>query len=112
MSAHPESDYLLERRRRVGFVTVTCGILALGGFVFASPSDVWPAAAMRIGIVFGSLWLCFPSGKRRAAWAVLTPTKLFILALLAWYGRRLIVFLPAVAALLFVLRILQPRQKS
>lgn len=112
MSAHPKSDYLQDRRRRVGFVTVICGCLALGGFVFASPTELWPAAAMRIGIVFGSLWLCFPSGNRRAAWAVLTPTRLFILAIFAWYGRRLMVFLPAVASLLLVLRILRPRQKQ
>jgi hypothetical protein len=111
MSANAAADELQQRRRRTGFVTIACGLIAAVGFVFASPDDVWPAAAMRIGIVFGALWLCFPSGKRRAAWAVLTPTRMFLLAVLAWYGTRIKFLIPAILVLFVVLRFLRPRNR-
>lgn len=101
-------DELQQRRQRVGLVTIACGITAVTGFIFAPPDSVWPAAAMRIGIVFGSLWLCFPSGRRKAAWSVLTPGRLFLVAIAAWYASRLKYALPALAVLLLLLRFLRP----
>lgn len=102
------TDDLLQRRQRVGLVTVICGLTAFTGFLFAPGDSVWPAAAMRIGIVFGSLWLCFPSGRRRAAWAVLTPGRLFLVAVAAYYASRLKYALPALGVLLLLLRFLRP----
>ncbi|MEY3175181.1 MAG: hypothetical protein RLZZ436_3095 [Planctomycetota bacterium] len=101
-------DDLQQRRRRVGLVTLVCGVTAAAGFIFATPDAVWPAAAMRIGIVFGSLWLCFPDGRRRAAWSVLTPGRLFLVAIAAWYASRLKYALPALGVLLVLLRFLRP----
>ncbi len=105
------ADDLLQRRRRVGLVTMICAITALTGFIFATPDAVWPAAAMRIGIVFGALWLCFPSTGRRAAWAVLTPGRLLLVAVAAWYASRLKYALPALGVLLLALRFLRPRRR-
>ncbi|MFM7059471.1 MAG: hypothetical protein ACKO2P_21365 [Planctomycetota bacterium] len=104
-------DELLQRRRRVGLVTLICGVTAVSGFIFATPDAVWPAAAMRIGIVFGSLWLCFPSGGRRAAWAVLTPGRLLLLAVAAYYASRLKFALPALGVFLLLLRFFRPKRR-
>ena len=104
-------DDLIHRRWRVGLVTVICAVTALSGFIFAAPDAVWPAAAMRIGIVFGALWLCFPATGRRAAWAVLTPGRLLLVAVAAWYASRLKYALPALGVLLLMLRFLRPRRR-
>ena len=39
---------------------------------------------MRIGIVLGALWLCFPTATRPAAWTILTRGRLITLVIGAW----------------------------
>lgn len=100
------------RRQRTGAVALICLISALGGFLFAEPGSAWVAAAMRIGIVFSALWLCFPTRTRPAAWAVFSPVRLVLIALCAYYFQRIKWFLPALAIFAVLYSILRPRIKK
>lgn len=72
---------LFDRRRRVGWTAFICVGMAVVGFATEGKDCVWGAAAMRIGFVLGSLWLCFPTKTRPAAWAVLTQGRLVFLVI-------------------------------
>jgi hypothetical protein len=100
------------RRQRTGAVTLICLISALGGFLFAEPGSAWVAAALRIGIVFGALWLCFPTRTRPAAWAFFSPVRLVVIAVSAYYFHRIKWLLPFLAILAILLSILRPRVRK
>ncbi len=107
-----ERQFLAYRsqRQRVAIVASAC-LLAGGVGWCSSPSGTfWPAACLRIGFVFSSLWICFPSRRRPAAWAVISPLPLIIIAATAFFLPRVKGALPLVAVAAVALLILRPRR--
>lgn len=107
------TQYELYRSRRhmTGIVTLLCLGSAGLGFLFAAPGSAWAASAFRIGIVFGALWLCFPTKTRPAAWAMFSPMRLILLAVAVHYAQRLKWYLPAILVGILLYRMLRPRQR-
>lgn len=89
--------FLINRRRRVGWITLGCLALAAVGFATQEKDSVWPAAAMRVGIVLGALWLCLPAKTRPAAWAAITRGRLAVIILTALLINRVRFMLPLLA---------------
>lgn len=79
----------IDRRRRVGWSAIICLGIAAAGITMAEKDSVWPAAAMRVGVVLGALWLCFPSKTRPAAWESLTNGRMAVLVIGALLWNRL-----------------------
>lgn len=102
---------LFDRRRRVGWTAFICVGMAVVGFATEGKDCVWGAAAMRIGFVLGSLWLCFPTKTRPAAWAVLTQGRLVFLVIGALFSGRIKLALPFLAIAGIVLWFIRPRGK-
>lgn len=106
-----ERQFLAYRsqRQRVAIVASVC-LIAGGAGWFTSPQGTfWPAACLRIGFVFSSLWICFPSRRRPAAWAVISPVPLILIAAIAFFLPRVKGALPLVAVAAVALLILRPR---
>lgn len=103
--------FLISRRRRVGWITLGCLGLSAVGFVVAEEDSVWPAAAMRIGIVLGALWLCLPAKSRPAAWAAFTPGRLMVIVLAAMLINRVKFMLPLLAIAGILGWILRPKKR-
>lgn len=112
MIAQPASEISSEsvqRRRRVGWVALIFGVSAGAGFLFAPGDSAWPAACLRIGIVFGALWLCLPVRKRPAVWNKLSFGRLVLLAVGAILINRLKYLFPVIGVLTVLVWILKPR---
>lgn len=103
---------LLGRRRRVGLVAAAFGIGAGCGFILAPADSAWPAACLRIGIVFGSLWLCLPVRHRPRVWKTMSPGRLIGLAVLAILANRLKYFFPLIGVLSVLALIFRPRRAA
>jgi hypothetical protein len=106
-----DEAFLINRRRRVGWITLGCLVLAAVGFATAEKDSVWPAAAMRIGIVLGSLWLCLPAKTRPAAWAAFTPGRLMVIILAAMLINRVKFMLPMLVIAGILGWILRPKKR-
>jgi hypothetical protein len=102
---------LIDRRRRVGWTAVVCLCVATVGLTTSTTDNVWSAAAMRIGIVLGALWLCFPTSTRPAAWTVLTRGRLIALVIGAILMNRLKYALPFFGIAAAVIWFIRPRAK-
>lgn len=100
-----------DRRRRVGWAALICWLIAVAGLSTEGRDCVWAAAAMRIGLVLGALWLCFPTKTRPAAWAVLTQGRLIALILGAVFWSRVKYALPFLGIAWLVLWFIRPRTK-
>ncbi|MDA1229579.1 MAG: hypothetical protein O2856_02270 [Planctomycetota bacterium] len=103
---------LIDRRRRVGWMAILCLSVAVFGLATTEHDTVWAAGAMRIGIVLGALWLCFPSKTRPAAWAALTQGRLTAIVIGAFFMNRLKYALPFVAIAATVIWFIRPRGKK
>lgn len=104
-----DSSESAQRRRRVGWVALIFGLSAGAGFIFAPGDSAWPAACLRIGIVFGALWLCLPVRKRPAVWNQLSAGRLLALAVGAILVNRLKYVFPVIGILTVLIWILKPR---
>ena len=102
---------LIDRRRRVGWTALACLCAAFVGLATTEENSVWAAAAMRIGLVLGALWLCFPTKTRPAAWAVLTQGRLAALVIGALLWPRIKSAMPFLAIAAIVLWFIRPRGK-
>lgn len=103
---------LIDRRRRVGWIALACLVLAVAGLVSPNSRDtMWPAAAMRISIVLGALWLSLPTSRRPDAWSSLTRGRLAIIVLVAVFINRVKFVLPLLAAAGIAAWIIRPRKK-
>ena len=103
---------LAKRRRRVGLVAAVFGIAAGAGFALAPENSAWPAACMRIGIVFGALWLCLPVKRRPKVWNNLSTGRLIALAVLAILINRLKYLFPFIGVLTVLAWFLRPRRAA
>jgi len=103
---------LAVRRRRVGVVAGAFLVAAGCGFVFATENSAWPAACLRIGIVFGALWLCLPVQRRPTVWKSMSAGRLVGLAVLAILVNRLKYLFPVIGVLTVLAWILRPRRAS
>jgi chromate transport protein ChrA len=103
--------FLINRRRRVGWITLVCIVLAAVGFSTQPKESVWPAAAMRVGIVLGALWLCLPARTRPAAWEAITRGRLAVIILTAMLINRVKFVLPLLAIAGFLGWLLRPKKK-
>jgi hypothetical protein len=101
----------IDRRRRVGWVAIVCLVAAAGGFAVEGFESAWAAAASRVGIVLGALWLCLPTKTRPAAWASLSPGKVAAVSIAALFMNRIRIFLPFLAVAGFIVWALRPRNK-
>jgi len=101
---------LIDRRHRVGWAAIVCLGMAATGITFAENDSVWPAAALRVGIVLGALWLCLPTKTRPAAWAALTNGRMvaLVIAILLW--NRIKYFMPFLALAVVILWFIRPRK--
>ena len=102
---------LIDRRRRVGWTALICLCVAAVGLTTSTTDNVWSAAAMRIGIVLGALWLCFPTATRPAAWTVLTRGRLIAIIILAILMKRMKYALPFFGIAAAVIWFIRPRAK-
>ena len=102
---------LIDRRRRVGWVALVCLCAAVAGLVTSTTDEFWPAAALRISIVLGALWLCFPTKTRPAAWAALTRGRIVALVIGAILMNRLKFALPFFGIAAAVIWFIRPRAK-
>ncbi len=100
------------RRRRVGLVAAIFGIAAGVGFGVAPENSAWPAACLRIGIVFGALWLCLPAKRRPKVWKNLSVGRLVALAVLAILVNRLKYLFPVIGVLTVIAWVLRPRRAA
>jgi hypothetical protein len=103
--------FLINRRRRVGWITLACMVLAAVGFVTQEKEAVWPAAAMRVGIVLGALWLCLPAKTRPAAWAAMTRGRLVVIVVTAMLINRVKFMLPLLAIAGILGWLLRPKKR-
>lgn len=103
--------FLINRRRRVGWITLGCMALAVGGFATQEKDSVWPAAAMRVGIVLGALWLCLPARTRPAAWAAITRGRLLVIIGMAILINRVKFVLPLLAIAGVLGWLLRPKKR-
>ncbi len=103
---------LIDRRRRVGWTALICLCVAAVGLATSTTDAVWSAAALRIGIVLGALWLCFPTATRPAAWTVLTRGRLVAIVIGAILMNRLKYALPFFGIAAAVIWFIRPRSKS
>lgn len=107
-----QSQHLaIDRRRRVGWVAIACLVVATGGFAAEGFESAWAAAASRVGIVLGALWLCLPTRTRPAAWASLSPGKVAAVGIAAVLMNRIKIFLPFLAVAGLIVWALRPRNK-
>jgi len=102
---------LIERRRRLGWAALGCLILAVSGLMFGSEDSVWPAAAMRISIVLGAIWLVLPVTPRSAAWPELTRSRLAMIVLAAVFINRVKFLLPILLIAGIAAWIVRPKKK-
>lgn len=102
---------LIDRRRRVGWTSLICLCVAAVGLATSTTDNVWPSAALRIGIVLGALWLCFPTKTRPAAWTALTRGRLVALVIGAILMNRLKYALPFFGIAAAVIWFIRPRAK-
>ena len=102
---------LIDRRRRVGWTALICLCVAAVGLATSTTDTVWSAAAMRIGIVLGALWLCFPTATRPAAWTALTRGRLIAIVIGAILMNRLKFALPFLGIAAAVIWFIRPRTK-
>ena len=102
---------LINRRRRVGGITLGCIALAAVGFATQEKDSVWPAAAMRVGIVLGALWLCLPTESRPSAWAAITRGRLVVIILTAVLINRVKFILPLLAIAGILGWLLRPKKR-
>jgi hypothetical protein len=97
----------------VGVCALLCGLLALGRFLSVAEPHTDPllAAAWRVGIVMGALWLVLPPRGESWVWskiAVVVIPALLIVAL----GRRIpLIVLPIAAVVGIVALLLRPKPK-
>jgi hypothetical protein len=101
----------IDRRRRVGVVTIVCFVVAMIGLNTAGTDSAWPAAALRISIVLGALWLCLPTSQRPAAWSKLTRGRLAVIVLAAVFINRLKFFVPLLAVVAVFAWIIRPKKR-
>ena len=101
----------IDRRRRVGRTALICLCVAAVGLATSETDTVWSAAAMRIGIVLGALWLCFPTATRPAAWTVLTRGRILVLVVGAIFWNRLKYAMPFIGIAAAVIWFIRPRTK-
>ena len=104
----------IDRRRRVGWSAIICLVVAALGYALSEADPVWPAAALRVGIVLGALWLCFPTKTRPAAWAALTNGRMAILIIGALLWNRLMRLkfaMPYLALASIFIWFIRPRKK-
>ena len=101
----------IDRRRRVGWTALACLCVAAIGLATTEENSVWAAAAMRIGLVLGALWLCFPTKTRPAAWTVLTQGRLAALVIGALLWPRIKAAVPFLAIAAIVIWFIRPRTK-
>lgn len=108
---HKQFEAYRQQRTRVGLVSGTLLVAGVVGLLKGMTDSLWPAACLRIGLVFFMLWLCFPSRRRPAAWSVIKPLPLGIIAFIMWFLPRLKPVLPLIAVAVAALLILRPRRK-
>ena len=101
----------INRRRRVGWTALACLCVAAIGLATTEENSVWAAAAMRIGLVLGALWLCFPTKTRPGAWTVLTQGRLAALVIGALLWPRIKAAVPFLAIAAIVIWFIRPRTK-
>ena len=114
ISMNNAQPLLIDRRRRVGWAAIICLGVAAFGIARAETGTLWPAAALRVGIVLGALWLCFPSKTRPAAWAALTNGRMAVLVIGVWFLDRLLrvkMALPFLALAGLLIWFIRPRKK-
>lgn len=102
---------LEERRRRVGLVAGGCLLVALGMLLFNDIQNAVASSLLRIGLVFGALWLALPTKSRPAAWAQLSRWKMAGLVAFAILLPRLKFFLPILLIGVAVGWMLRPKKK-
>lgn len=103
---------LMGRRRRVGWITLVCFTVAIAGLAAGYGDSAWPAAALRISIVLGAIWLCLPTKRRSAVWSSLTANRLAVIVLTAVFINRLKFLLPILVIAGIAAWIIRPRKKS
>ena len=108
--AEPE-PFLINRRRRVGWITLGCMVIAAIGFATQPKELFWPAASMRVGIVLGALWLCLPAKTRPAAWSAMTQGRLAVIILVAVLINRVKFMLPLLAIAGILGWLLRPKKR-
>ena len=101
----------VDRRSRIGVVALSCLAIAILGLLLADENSAWPAAALRISIVLGSLWLCLPTAQRPAAWARLTRGRLAVIVLITVFINRLKFLLPALLIVGIAAWLIRPKKR-
>jgi hypothetical protein len=100
-------------RLMVGVCALLCGLLALGRFLsVAEPlTDPLLAAAWRVGIVMGALWLVLPAKGESWVWSKIAVVVIPVLLVVALRGRILLVALPIAAVVGIAALLLRPKPK-
>jgi hypothetical protein len=89
---------MIRKRFQVGLIALGCLITAAAAGVTGQFESAWASAFLRIGTVFGALWLALPTETRPAAWARLSGGRLLMLLLVAVLLPRLKIVLPVLLA--------------
>ncbi|MGD9855762.1 MAG: hypothetical protein AB7U20_12525 [Planctomycetaceae bacterium] len=95
-------------RTLVGVIAAACLCAGLVIMVVESPSNMWCAAFLRVGLVCGAFWLALPGRGREAAWANVSPQLILgvLLAALVFVSRPriFVILLIPLAVIGFFLR--------
>jgi hypothetical protein len=102
---------LIQRRRRLGWSAIGCLILAISGLTFGPRDSAWPAAAMRISIVLGAIWLVLPVKPGHRSLPKLTRSRLVVIVLTAIFINRLKFLLPVLLIAGLAAWIVRPKKR-
>ena len=102
---------LIQRRRRMGWAAIGCLILAISGLTVGSADSAWPAAAMRISIVLGAIWLVLPVKPGRRTIPSLTRNRLIVIVLTAVFINRLKFLLPLLLIAGLAAWVIRPKKR-
>ncbi len=108
----PAEPSMIERRRRVGLIAAVCFGFAVTGFLMGRSDSAWTAAAMRISIVLGAIWLVLPTTRRPAAWSKLTRGRLAMIVLVTVFINRMKFLLPLMLIAGIAAWILRPKNRK
>lgn len=109
-AAGPDEE-LIRKRLIVGVISAGCLVSAAAAGLTGQLDTAWASALLRIGTVFGALWLALPTRRRPAAWARISGWRLVALLIFAVLLPRLKYVLPVLLVGVLIGWLVRPRRR-